>query len=201
MKPTIQTITDSEAEKLLLKNLEKNHTRKYFEAGIRNHAMITLMLETGIRVGELVQLTILDLLQDSEPVNWLRIPKEIAKNKQAREIPLSVPARLVIINLQKRIWYRRKFSPTQYAFNCGIGTNHITVRQVERIISSRSKEALGFSITPHTLRHTFATRVLRTSNTRIVQKLLGHKSISTTQIYTHPNGKDLEKAIADAGAC
>lgn len=198
MKSIIKTLTDTEAEKLLLKMLERNHTKKQFQNSVRNHAMTTLMLETGLRVGELVQLTILDLLQEEEPVNWLKVPKEIAKNKQGREIPLSVPARLVIINLFKRIWRHYHWQPTHPAFRQHDKQNHITTRQVERIVKAQSKEALGFEITPHVLRHTFATRILRTSNTRIVQKLLGHKSISTTQIYTHPNDQDLRKAIDDA---
>ncbi len=198
MKPTIRTLSDTESEKLLLKMLERNHTKKQFQNGVRNHAMTTLMLETGLRVGELVNLIILDLLQDNEPVNWLKVPKEIAKGGTAREIPLSVPARLVIINMQKRIWNHYKWFPTHYAFNCGCPTKHITTRQVQRLLKSYGKDALKTEITPHMLRHTFATRVLRTSNTRIVQKLLGHKNINTTQIYTHPNDKDLEKAIDNA---
>jgi integrase/recombinase XerC len=45
------------------------------------------------------------------------------------------------------------------------------------------------------LRHTFATNLMRTTNARVVQQLLGHKNLSSTQIYTHPNQQDLKKAI------
>lgn len=45
------------------------------------------------------------------------------------------------------------------------------------------------------LRHTFATRLMQKTNIRVVQQLLGHKSLSSTQVYTHPNADDLQKAI------
>ncbi|GAH73030.1 unnamed protein product [marine sediment metagenome] len=59
--------------------------------------------------------------------------------------------------------------------------------------------SLGRPVHPHILRHTFASRLMRTTNARIVQELLGHQHLSTTQIYTHPNQDDLKKAIEQLG--
>ncbi|GAH96402.1 unnamed protein product, partial [marine sediment metagenome] len=50
-------------------------------------------------------------------------------------------------------------------------------------------------IHPHILRHTFATRLMSKTSMRVVQELLGHKNLSSTQIYTHPNNADLQEAI------
>jgi site-specific recombinase XerD len=60
-----------------------------------------------------------------------------------------------------------------------------------------TRQQLG-QLTPHTLRHTFATRLLRVSTTRLVQLALGHKSITTTELYTHPTCEDIELAMLKA---
>ena len=73
----------------------------------------------------------------------------------------------------------------------------ITTRQVERIILTASMKALNRPIHPHVLRHTFASRLMKRTNIRVVQQLLGHTSITSTQIYTHPDSDDLQKAIND----
>jgi len=71
----------------------------------------------------------------------------------------------------------------------------LSERHVQRIISSASVKAFGRSINPHVLRHTFGTRLMRVTDMRTVQELLGHKSLASTQIYTHPNEQDKHKAI------
>ncbi len=88
-----------------------------------------------------------------------------------------------------------KFGNDGYAFYPDSPTHHITPRTIQRIIKKASFQAFGREIHPHVLRHTFASRLMRTTNIRIVQQLLGHKSIQSTQIYTHPNHDDLTTAI------
>lgn len=195
MERITRILTDVEADTLLNEMLITDGTRRQVRNGHRNHAMTMLMLETGLRVGELVQLTINDLYIEGEPVNWLKVRSAIAKNKTGRIIPMSVPARLAIVEMEKHVWHWHHWTPSDFAF---YGQTHyvaLSTRQVERMIKMYSRDAIEKTVTPHTLRHTFATRVLRTSNTRIVQKLLGHKRIATTQIYTHPNDQDLREAI------
>ncbi|MBA7615634.1 Tyrosine recombinase XerC [subsurface metagenome] len=81
------------------------------------------------------------------------------------------------------------------AFTSGRGVNSLTRRQVYKIISSAAIAALGRSVNPHVLRHTFASKLMRVTNMRTVQELLGHSNITSTQIYTHPNETDKHEAI------
>jgi len=71
----------------------------------------------------------------------------------------------------------------------------ITTRQVERIIKHAAIASIGRPANPHMLRHTFATKLMRITNVRVVQELLGHRNLSSTQIYTHPNQDDFAAAI------
>jgi len=191
----LKVITEEECEKLL--GYFKLHIKLKCKPhlNVRNLCLTKLLIETGLRVGELVQLVQLDLLVDNEPVHWLIVRPEIAKGNRRREIPLSTAARETIIFLKDKLWSPCCCTPTDYAFWGGDPKTPLSTRQVERIIEAASMAILGYRIHPHTLRHTFATRILRTSNVRIVQKLLGHKNITTTQLYTHPNNQDLREAI------
>ncbi|GAI79438.1 unnamed protein product [marine sediment metagenome] len=81
------------------------------------------------------------------------------------------------------------------AFASNVPDKPLTRRQVHRIISYAAISALGRSVHPHVLRHTFASKLMRVTNMRTVQELLGHKNLTSTQIYTHPNEQDKHKAI------
>jgi len=195
MTKTIKTLSEAECEQIFLTQNKIYNSPLTNQKHIRNRAMIKLMLETGLRVGELVKLEILDLFRNLEPVNWLHVRREIAKNKTPRDIPLSGTARSTIFEMYHNIWFFYCLQPSDPAF-CGPNPHKaITARQVERIVKEIGLLALKADIYPHMLRHTFATRILRTSNVRIVQQLLGHKRIATTQLYTHPNNQDLRDAI------
>lgn len=82
-----------------------------------------------------------------------------------------------------------------FVFSSRISRSPISTRQVHRIVNFAFLKAIGKVVHPHMLRHTFATRLMRVTNSRIVQELLGHKKLTSTQIYTHPNSDDLKKAI------
>lgn len=195
MSETIQTLNITETQKLLNYILTRTKTSKQFGRAIRNYLATCLMLEAGLRVGEVVALEFSDILFAGQPVTSIVVRPEIAKNHQERIIPVSTRLADAITEYCKVV-FRNK--PADIDPTAWVPYPHViplTTRQLERIIRSSAMAALGFPIHPHTLRHTFATRLMRQVDTRIVQQLLGHSSITSTQIYTHPNSEDLHNAI------
>ena len=164
-----QTLTSEELSKLLeeLKNNNRNYSGHAI--GIRNYLMALLMCDAGLRVGELVQLTQKKLWFDGEPVNSIMYA-----------------------------WWWKDIAPGAegFAFYNSDNTKHISKRTIHYIISRASMKSIGRTIHPHVLRHTFATRMMFVTNLRVVQQLLGHKNLSSTQIYTHPKREDLQNAVA-----
>lgn len=158
------------------------------------------MLDAGLRVGEAVGLQVLELWFAGSPAESITVPARCAKNKRERLVPASTRLREAISEYQMHIWEPDGSGPHTYAFTTGSERSPLTTRQVQRMIRIASYHAIGRRITPHTLRHTCATKWMRVVSMRVVQELLGHSSIQTTQIYTHPDHDDLRKAVTDAEA-
>lgn len=195
MSKTMATITVDESDRLVKQLLYPMETSVVTRHSRRNHLMALLMLDAGLRCGEVVQLLQSDLYVGGEPVTSLRVRAEIAKRNHERIIPLSRRIREAIDKMFHRVWVHSFGHKNIHAFYVISSTNHLSRRQLQRIIKLSSFIAFGRQINPHILRHTFASRLMRTCNVRIVQVLLGHKYLSTTQIYTHPNHDDLTDAI------
>lgn len=189
MKP-IKYLTEQETEKVLSSFWEGD---PFY---IRNKAIVVFALNTGLRVSELTGLNVGDVL-NGRIRKELRVRKEIAKGKRERIIPLNEKAREAIRELldfnEKKRYPQEKESPLFVSKR----RQRISSRQVENIIEQLKRDSnIDVDMTPHTLRHSFATRVYnKTGNLRIVQTLLGHASIKTTEIYTHVGREDLEKAV------
>lgn len=199
MPVTPITLTNEDCEKLLRRLRNDHLTPQQDSKCIRNYCIAVLMLDAGLRVGEVVQLYQIDLLLGTTPVTALRITADIAKNHKERIVPLTERIRNTSIEMSNR-WWEQDESGNHFAFYSGDNSNQsLTTRQVERIIRVAAMKSLGRPVHPHVLRHTFASRLMRTTNARIVQELLGHTHLSTTQIYTHPNQDDLKKAIDQLG--
>jgi len=162
----------------------------------RNTCLGLLMLDAGLRVGEAMGLKRKHLVALKNPVKQIIVPAAITKTKTERMIPTTQLLRDSIMEVQCYCWYHEPEDYEQFAFALDSTNRPVTVRQVERIFTKYGNLAIGRPVKPHTLRHTFASKLMRVTNARIVQQLLGHKSLTSTQIYTHPNGDDLEKAIS-----
>lgn len=195
MTPTPKTLTDQESANLLDWLQPTEGPPGKIRQGVRNYAMAVLMLDAGLRVGELVQLRQCDLAFLNTPTMALSVRAAIAKTKTERYIPLTPRIRDAIDKMMTNWWTTPIHPNGKFAFYRTKPEVPITTRQVERIIGRTAFHAINRHVHPHVLRHTFASRLMRTTNARTVQELLGHKQLSSTQIYTHPNSNDLVTAI------
>jgi len=195
MTKTAKTLTNEECQKLLDVLLNPLEHPKPHVAHIRNYLMALLMLDAGLRVGELVQLQQMDLFFSDHPCYNLIVRAAIAKHKKERIVPLSDRVIDAIWKLKQKDLSWNSQSGSIYAFRNAGSYAHISVRRVQQIISASAIAAIGRPVHPHMLRHTFATRLMAKTNIRVVQELLGHSSLQSTQIYTHPNQTDLTNAI------
>lgn len=206
MSKAPETLTALEAENLLDKLWGQDPSKPNGSRDLRNYTMTLLMLDAGLRVGEVCKLEIRDLVFNGEPVKSVTIRPEISKTKTERTVPLSQrlqdALKLMIRKLPNvgvlpgtQPFFTRQSNHIDDEDATEYGRNALTTRQLQRIIADASLAAFGRRIHPHVLRHTFATRLMRVANTRVVQALLGHKSINSTQIYMNPNGDDLKAAI------
>lgn len=192
---TPKTLDVDQQEKLLNALLRKGAPKKTARKGIRNYLLCCLMLDAGLRVGEVVQLKISHLYFNEAPVNTLVLTGTITKNHKERTIPVSVRLAEALRTFFQTWFVWDNANLDANVFCVGDNVSHMTTRQVENIINAASMKAFGRRINPHMLRHTFASRLLRVTSMRTVQELLGHNYITSTQIYTHPNEDDKKEAI------
>lgn len=150
-------------------------------AGARDKAIVELLYASGLRVSELVGLNVdnIDLKE-----NLVRV---LGKGRKERIVPFGDKAKKALLRyLSLRQELAGEGSREKGFFlNCRGG--RLTVRSVERLIRKYiAKSGLQKTVTPHVLRHTFATHLLGAgADMRGIQELLGHTSLSTTQKYTH----------------
>lgn len=190
-----QTLTSDEQLKLLKALLPVGAGLKTERKGYRNYLIAVLMLDAGLRVGEVVQLQVSHLLFNETPVNTLVLTSDITKNHKERSVPVSSRLSKAIEDFFSCAFCSRSWDPTYHVFSAPQSSVCITTRQVENIILNAALKSIGRRIHPHMLRHTFGSKLLKVTNIRTVQILLGHTCITSTQIYTHPDEDDKKKAI------
>lgn len=197
-KPTTkppETLTDIESEKLLAYIAKNHYSQKGHRKTIRNSLMTLLMLDAGLRSGEVVKLTLNCLMISNQPTDAVLVSETIAKNNRRRIIPMSPRLKGAIYACLETLWTPDCVMPVDNCFYNSNPQHPLSQRQLQRIVLAASHVSIGRHIHPHVLRHTFATRLMRHTNARIVQELLGHANLASTQIYTHPNQEDLTNAI------
>lgn len=143
---------------------------------LKHRALLMLLYSSGLRVGEVVRLRVEDL----DPGRRLL---RVRKGKGGKD-RYSLLARRAV---EAVATYRGAYETGPWLFPGGRPDRHLGTRSVQRVVE-RSARAAGIAkhVTPHTLRHSFATHLLESgTNLRIIQELLGHQSPRTTQVYTH----------------
>jgi len=153
----------------------------------RDKAMLELAYATGMRVSELVGLEVNDIDFYAE------IVKVKGKRGKERLVPVGKYALSAIKEYLR--WRREKVSPDEKALFVNRFGEKISDRSVrKRLKMYIDRVGIEKNVTPHTLRHSFATHLLnRGADLRVVQELLGHERLSTTQVYTHITPSRLKK--------
>ena len=151
---------------------------------IRNRAMLELLYATGLRVSELISLKFSDI-----DINECYI-KILGKGNKERIVPFEEKAQLYL----KRYLKSRKRVNSEYVFLTKLNKPISRIEFWRQLKNIALKAGITKNITPHTLRHSFATHLLTGgADIRFVQEMLGHSSISTTQIYTHVSQDRLQE--------
>lgn len=190
--PRILSVTEI---KTLIEHLFQDNTAD----GVRLAAMICLLYATGIRVSELVSIKVSDLKIDhktSKIKNHLRV---IGKGDKERLVIMNDVA---VAMLEKYLQYHKLFTTSTknniYLFPSRASQGYMT-RQNFAILLKKAALNAGLdsqAIAPHVIRHSFASHLLEGgADLRIIQELLGHADISTTQIYTHIQPEKLKAVI------
>ena len=191
----VDAITSPKQEKTLPKFLTEEDVVRLIEApdrqtlkGLRDHAILETLYSTGMRISELVSLT-------EEAVDFIGATvRVLGKGKKERVVPIGERALRAIRN---------------YLAKRKVASHFIFLNKNKKPLSARGfrKEmdkyirliSLKEHISPHTLRHSFATHLLnRGADLRSVQELLGHANLSTTQIYTHLTTEKLKSVYEKA---
>lgn len=161
--------------------------------GQRNKAIIEVLFSCGLRVSELVNLKLSDIFEEEK---FIRV---LGKGNKERLVPISQKALDEL-----HYWYmdrnlmKIKEGEEDYVFLNRRGA-HLTRTMILIMIKDAAKDAgIKKTISPHTLRHSFATALLRGgADLRVIQVLLGHEDLGTTEIYTHLETSDLRREILE----
>ncbi|WP_250312154.1 site-specific tyrosine recombinase XerD [Rickettsia endosymbiont of Oedothorax gibbosus] len=173
---------------------------------IRLKAMIHLLYASGLRVSELVSIKLTDILanqmlQDKMSQNIKKIFSITGKGNKERMVIINEQAALSLLDyltIRNNFISKKHLKSQNYLFCSSAASGHMT-RQNFAILLKQAAIKAGLNpdnISPHTLRHSFASHLLEGgADLRVIQELLGHADISTTQIYTHIQTKHLKLAL------
>ncbi len=176
-KKVPQVLSFQEVERILKESDLKT------SQGLRNRAILEILYATGLRVSELASLTAANFNLE---VGFLRCT---GKSSKERIVPLGKTAEKWLVKYMREARPRlagQKFSEALFLAQGGRRLSRQSIWKMIKVIVKKAR--IAKKVSPHTLRHSFATHLLeRGADLRSVQEMLGHSSITTTQIYTHIN--------------
>lgn len=165
--------------------------------GRRDYLLILFLYHTGLRVGELCQVTVQLAAVNGKPREEIFIPWAITKTRKSRNIPLNPVAQKCVAKLLE-FNKSRGFSTAAVA-PLFPWKNHRSVppREVQRMIQKlREKVNMTAKVTPHSLRHSFASELSRNGvPVPTISALLGHQRMKSTMIYTHSTEQDKRAGV------
>ena len=149
---------------------------------LKHKAILSLIYSSGIRIGEALNLTINDLDSDRMLISIRR-----GKGEKDRMVPMASNVLKLL-----RVYYK-EYKPVNYLFN-GNDNSPYSATSVRNVLKRAVyKSYIKKNVTPHTLRHSYATHLLeKGTDLRYIQVILGHSSAKTTEIYTHVSTKNLQ---------
>ncbi|MGE9270326.1 MAG: tyrosine recombinase [Verrucomicrobiales bacterium] len=156
--------------------------------GRRDRAILELFYGSGLRLSELCGLTLTEVLEDE---SFLRVT---GKGNKTRMVPLGEMAKVALLDYldhERPTLVKRR---TRMEVFLSVRGGALSPDRVRQIVKERARRAgIEETVYPHRLRHSFATHLLEGgADLRVIQELLGHADISTTQIYTHVDGQRLK---------
>ena len=169
-------ILTSDEEKALVKVFNMR-----YDAGLRNKALVSVMLYAGLRAAEALNLSVRDMTWTGDEAGKVHIKQ--GKGKKDRMVYLNAAS----VDLLTR-WRDRRYDQRSKLLFTTREAKRLATRWLRQMVNTYAGRAgIEKHVHPHTLRHTFATNLYRSSghNLRVVQLALGHSSIQTTEIYTH----------------
>jgi integrase/recombinase XerC len=176
----------------VIKSLELKAAEQPNPLNIRDLAIVEVLYGSGIRVSELCGLDLSDIDNSRNTLNV------IGKAGKQRVVPLGIPAMKALAHYLASARVEHANQVSQAAVFLGLRGKRIDQRTVRQAVYEAMK-AVGATMGPHGLRHTAATHLLEGgADLRTVQEILGHASLSTTQIYTHVSPERLQSAFKQA---
>lgn len=164
--------------------LSKEEVQSLFNQvyNLKHKTILVLIYSCGLRISELINLKINDI-----DTQRMLIQIRNSKGNKDRQVQLAEQ----IHQLIKR--YNNEYNPKQFLFN-GLNSYQYSTASIQKIIKRAAIKAdIRKNVTPHTLRHSFATHLLEDGiDIRYIQTILGHSNIQTTQIYTHVSSRHLK---------
>ena len=162
------------------------------DLGVRNQCMIEVLYGCGLRVSELIKLKISDI---NFKEGFLKVE---GKGQKVRYVPLAKYTSHLIKNYIENVRINNKINK-KYEENLFLNSRGSSMSRVIVFIIIKEladKAGIRKNISPHTFRHSFATHMLQNgADLRFIQEMLGHSSITTTEIYTHLNTEELRDTI------
>jgi len=195
-----QRVTGFGPPKRAIEVLSKDEANRFLEHArgglLRDLVMIETSLLAGLRNAEVIGLNLEHVWGLGTVWRNIEVAAQTAKGHKARSVPMNPTLHADMVAYLDSLGYSSLTAETwRPLFFSRRGHRRLNTRDFQRITRTLGIESLGRPINPHLLRHTFATRLLASSNIRVVQLALGHVSLQSTERYLHPDSDEMSQAI------